>query len=59
MTIMAIEVKQMLIRSTVVQRHEANIVNREQSRALDEIKEDILAECRQLIREILREEQER
>jgi hypothetical protein len=56
---MAIEVKQMLIRSTVVQRHEANIVNREQSRALDEIKEDILAECRQLIREILREEQER
>ena len=56
---MTIEVKQMLIKSSVVQSQESNISSREQRRALDEMRRNILTECREMIVEIMREEGER
>ncbi len=65
---MAIEVKQMLVKSTVLQKQEAG--TQEQSieakgrdgdpyQDLEEIKAEILAQCRRLFIEMLRAERER
>ena len=56
---MTIEVKQMLIKSTVVQGQQTSGLGRENKRNLEEIRQNILLECKQLIMEIMREEQER
>ncbi len=57
--IMAIEVRQLLIKSTVLQEQGSGKNGSNAPADLQEIKEDILAECRQLLLEMLREEQER
>lgn len=56
---MTIEVRQMVIKSTVLQ--ESRIENNESdsSQHMEETKRDILAECRQLILEMFAEKQER
>ena len=56
---MTIEVKQMLIKSTVLQNDDAEEKGSDPCQASEGTKEEILAACRQLIIEILREGQER
>ena len=58
---MTIEVKQMLVKSTVLQEQdeEAKGSAPNPCQDLDEMKEDILAECRRFILQMLRERQER
>ncbi|HQV88618.1 MAG: DUF5908 family protein [Nitrosomonas sp.] len=54
---MAIEIKQLLIKSNIVQR-----TGREDSDASEEyrvLKEEVLAECQRLIVDILRDKEER
>ena len=56
---MAIEVKQMRIKSTVLQQSPGGGKEDDPCYDADEMKSDILAECRRLIVEILREKKER
>lgn len=56
---MTIEVRQMQINSTVLQEGSTEPNGRQAIPDYEEIKDQILAECRQLIIEILRAEQER
>ncbi len=56
---MTIEVKQMLIKSTVLQRKDTEETGGSSSQDMAEMKEDILEECKQLIIDMLREEKER
>lgn len=54
---MTIEIKQLLIKSSIVQCTDSQYVDlQEERRAL---KEELLAECRHLIKDILREKEER
>jgi hypothetical protein len=57
--IMTIEVKQMLIKSNVLQKNAAEEKGSGPCEDLETMKEDILSKCRQLFIELLREEQER
>ncbi len=57
---MTIEIKQMLIKSTVRQMSDDKKETVSDTCSdLEDIKEEILAECRQLIVELLRDERER
>lgn len=59
MIVMTIEVKQMLIKSTVRQGQGMEKYSSEPGYDLEEMKSEIMEECRQLFVELLREEQER
>ncbi len=59
MIVMTIEVKQMLIKSTVLQDRSKDKCSSEPDYDLEEMKSEIMEECRQLFVELLREEQER
>jgi len=62
---MTIEVRQLLIKSTVQRKvgdgsgTSDDTTSRESCPDVEEIKETVLAECRQLVVELLREKQER
>lgn len=56
---MTIEVKQLHIKSTVLQERGASNHEPDSSLQLAEIREEILTECRQLITELLRAQRER
>lgn len=56
---MTIEVRQMLIKSSVLQKAEEERAGDQSSPSLEAIKEDILTECRQLVVDLLRDRQER
>lgn len=56
---MTIEVKQMLIKSTVLQGQGQEKCSSEPGYDLDEMRSEIMEECRQLFIELLREKQER
>lgn len=56
---MAIEVKQLVIKSTVASNDVAEKKASDPCQALEGTKEDILAECKQLIIEMLCEKRER
>lgn len=59
MIVMTIEVKQMLIKSTVRQGLDQEKCSSEPGYDLEEMKSEIMEKCRQLYIELLREEQER
>ncbi|MBP6366134.1 MAG: hypothetical protein KBA82_03475 [Nitrosomonas sp.] len=54
---MAIEIKQLLIKSNIVQRAERE--NSDTSEECRVLKEEVLAECQRLIVDILRDKEER
>ncbi|MCP5244470.1 MAG: hypothetical protein H6937_00275 [Burkholderiales bacterium] len=54
---MSIEIKQLLIKSNIVQRTEAENLDSEEERSV--LKEELLAECRNLILDMMREKGER
>ena len=54
---MSIEIKQLLIKSNIVNKAECEEVDSLEDRHA--LKEEMLAECRQLIHDILRESRER
>ncbi|MHB1098474.1 MAG: DUF5908 family protein [Burkholderiales bacterium] len=54
---MAVEVRQMVVKSNVLQRSERDNAGDEQN--MDELRKAILEECRAMIREALQERQER
>lgn len=54
---MPIEIKQLLIKSNIVQRTEDEHLDSEEERSA--LKEELLAECRHLIRDMMREKGER
>ena len=54
---MSIEIKQLLIKSNIVQKDECEEVDLLEDRYA--LKEEVLAECRRLIHDILRESGER
>lgn len=54
---MPIEIKQLLIKSNIVQRVTQNTQAREED--LSALKEELAAECRSLIQDMLREREER
>lgn len=56
---MAIEVRQMLIKSTVVQKADGNGDADGSGARLEGLKEEILSECRRMILQMLREQQEK
>jgi hypothetical protein len=56
---MTIEVRQMLIKSTVLQQRGTEETGGGPSQDMAETKEEILEECKQLIVDMLREEKER
>lgn len=59
---MTIEVKQLLVKSTVLedgQKHTSDSGMDEVLEVVQSMREEILAECKDLLREILREERER
>ena len=56
---MSIEVKQMTIRSTVLESGGGERDHIDLQQALEEMKEEILAECRESIEQCLRRERER
>ena len=59
MIVMTIEVKQLLIKSSVSQRQCAENLVTDPERDPEEMKSEILEECRQLFIELLREQRER
>jgi hypothetical protein len=58
---MSIEVKQMLVKSTVLSGQRAGLLDDHRERAADlaVIRAAILDQCRQMIADVLREQQER
>ena len=54
---MPIEIKQLLIKSNIVQRTETESMDSEEERSA--LKEELLAECRHLIQDMMREKGER
>ncbi|NKB82600.1 MAG: hypothetical protein GKS05_12085 [Nitrospirales bacterium] len=56
---MAIEVRQMTIKSTVMQRDTSGDRVLPDREDLEKVKKDIRAECKQFIIDLLREQQER
>jgi Family of unknown function (DUF5908) len=56
---MTIEVRQMMIKSTVLQKAGEDVSGDTSGQNIDSMKEEILVECRQLFLELLREQQER
>jgi hypothetical protein len=56
---MTIEVKQLHIKSTVLQQNGASNREPDAMPKLAEIREEILAECKQLVAELLRAQRER
>ena len=56
---MAIEVRQMTIKSTVSQQEAVGDTMPTHGGDLEKVKKDIRAECKQLIIDLLREQQER
>ena len=54
---MPIEIKQLLIKSNIIQKVEDDSQGLEEERAA--LKEELLTECRQLIQDMLREKGER
>ena len=56
---MTVEVRQLQIKSSVLQKDSMETKGSDPYHDLEELKEDILFECRQLFIELLREEQER
>lgn len=54
---MPIEIKQLLIKSTIVQRVVEGTQDREEEHSA--LKEELAAECRSLIQDMLREREER
>ena len=54
---MPIEIKQLLIKSTIVQRVVEGAQDREEDHSV--LKEELAAECRSLIQDMLREREER
>ncbi len=57
--IMTIEVRQLLVKSTVTQRIEADGERSVESCDTEELKAEILAECREMVLELLRTRKER
>jgi hypothetical protein len=56
---MTIEVRQLQIKSSVLQDDGMETKGSDRRYDLEELKEDILLECRQMLMEILRQKQER
>ena len=56
---MTIEVRQLLIKSTVNQHSDTDHHSSDRRDIVEEIKGDILEECRQLVRSLLRHKPER
>lgn len=56
---MTIEVRQLQIKSSVLQKESTETRGSDPSHDLEELKEDILLECRQMLMEMLRQKQER
>jgi hypothetical protein len=56
---MAIEVRQMTIKSTVLQKGVPEDEDHDRSLDMEEIRADILEECKQMIIEVLRKQKER
>ena len=55
---MSIEIKQLLIKSNIVQRTESEETD-DSTEARHAVKEELLAECRRLVLDIMREKEER
>lgn len=56
---MTIEVRQLVIKSTVLPEKDARIDEGQQSVDLSELKDELLQECRELVAECVRESVER
>ncbi|MDI3464970.1 MAG: hypothetical protein OJF50_003791 [Nitrospira sp.] len=56
---MTIEIRQMMIKSTVLQKASEEVSGDSSGQNMDTMKESILVECRQLFLELLREQRER
>ncbi len=56
---MSIEIKQLHIKSNVVQRADEGKIDAEPSEQMEALKEELLAECKDLIRDTLRDLRER
>lgn len=56
---MSIEIRQMNIKSTVLQRDGVDVAAPSPEPDIGRVKADILTECRQLVSRLLRESQER
>jgi len=54
---MSIEIKQLLIKSNIIQRAESEGTDSSEEQHV--VKEELLAECRRLVLEIMREREER
>ncbi len=55
---MSIEIKQLLIKSNIIQRTQSEGTD-DSSEGQDIVKEELLAECRRLVLDIMREKEER